>query len=555
MHEYVTRWCRPLPESGIKEFGQWICGEDWENISDSLDPTAQVLKFEEEMNNKMDSIFPKKSVKIRKHFDKPFITAELKKIDRQVKREYRKHQKSQKYLRLKKSYDVKLRAAAESYLNKNVRSLMEDDPGKAYRSYRKMSSQPGDCEDETSFTLLSHIEDNLTPTQSIERIADYFSQISQEYPPLNIDLLPDNVKAKVLTPVNPDELPQLSDYEVYKKIRKSKKPRSHVPGDLPRRIVQEFCPELAAPASIIFNNITKSGQWPKSWKVEYGTPLQKQNSPVTEEHLRIISLTNFLSKVMEQFVITWLLQYVGDQLDWGQYGGMKGSSISHYLIDFVNFILYNQDLNIPHAVIAVMIDFAKAFNRINHNIIITILSDMGVPGWLLKIIIGFLTERELVVRYKGGSSNRKSMPGGGPQGTRLGLLLFLILINAACSGMLEKHIGTHITQKMSKRKPLENIHLKYIDDLSMAQAINLKECLITNPDPNPPRPLSYHDRTNHLLPAQSYQLQEQLQQLVRYSQDNQMVISENKCKVMIFNTARRYDATPQLTLSGPGVTV
>ena len=155
----------------------------------------------------MDSIFPKKSVKISKNFDKPFITAELKKLDRQVKREYRKHQKSQKYLRLKKSYDVKLRAAAESYLNKNVRSLLEDDPGKAYRSLRKMSSQPGDCEDETSFTLLSHIEDNLTSTDSIERIADYFSQISQEYPPLNINLLPDDVKAKVLTPVNPDELP------------------------------------------------------------------------------------------------------------------------------------------------------------------------------------------------------------------------------------------------------------------------------------------------------------------------------------------------------------
>ena len=182
---------------------------------------------------------------------------------------------------------------------------------------------------------------------------------------------------------------------------------------------------------------------------------------------------------MEQFVITWLLQYVGDQLDWGQCGGMKGSSISHYLIDFVNFILYNQDLNIPHAVIAVMIDFAKAFNRINHNIIITILSDMGVPGWVLKIIIGFLAERELEVKYKGVSSKRKLMPGGGPQGTRLGLFLFLILINAACSGMLEKHIRTGIIQKMSKRKPIENIHLNYIDDLSMAQAINLKECLIT----------------------------------------------------------------------------
>ena len=80
---------------------------------------------------------------------------------------------------------------------------------------------------------------------------------------------------------------------------------------------------------------------PKPWRVEYGAPLKKQDNPVTEDHLRIISLTNYLSKVFEQFVIAWLLEYVGSHLDWGQYGGVTGSSISHYLVDFVNFVLYN----------------------------------------------------------------------------------------------------------------------------------------------------------------------------------------------------------------------
>ena len=125
---------------------------------------------------------------------------------------------------------------------------------------------------------------------------------------------------------------------------------------------------------------------------------------------------------MEQFVIGWLLEYVSSQLDLGQYGGMKGSGISHYLIDFVNFILYNQDLKIPHAVLAVMIDFAKAFNRINHNIIITILSDMGVPGWLLRIVIGFLTERELIVRYNGGLFIKKSTARRGASRYQVGLI-------------------------------------------------------------------------------------------------------------------------------------
>jgi hypothetical protein len=54
---------------------------------------------------------------------------------------------------------------------------------------------------------------------------------------------------------------------------------------------------------------------------------------------------------------------------------------------------------------------------------------MGCPGWLLKVVIAFLTDRQMVVRYKGEKSSVKSLPGGGPQGTLLGLFLFLVLIN------------------------------------------------------------------------------------------------------------------------------
>ena len=323
--EYITKTYRPLPESGIREFGEWICSEGWGGIDDNANPTEQVLAFESIVISKLDEILPMKSVKINPNFDKPYITAELKKLDRQIKREYRKRCKSEKYLRLKKCYDEKLEKAALAYLEKNVRSLKEDDPGKAYRSLKKMAAQPGDCSDEGSFNLLSHLEDNLTNEQSIERIAQHFAQISQEYPPLNFNLLPVQVKAKISQPVNPEELPDVFDHSVYESIRKSKKPRSSVPGDLPRCIIQEFGPELATPAGIIFRNILKTGHWPKPWRVEYGTPLQKQKNPISEDHLRIISLTNHLSKVFEQFVISWLMDYVGDQLDWGQYGGMKGS--------------------------------------------------------------------------------------------------------------------------------------------------------------------------------------------------------------------------------------
>ena len=61
-------------------------------------------------------------------------------------------------------------------------------------------------------------------------------------------------------------------------------------------------------------------------------------------------------------------------------------------MEFINFILMKQDDFDQTAVLACMVDFSKAFNRQNHNVLMTKLSDMGVPGWLLKIVMAFLTD-------------------------------------------------------------------------------------------------------------------------------------------------------------------
>ena len=172
-------------------------------------------------------------------------------------------------------------------------------------------------------------------------------------------------------------------------------------------------------------------------------------------------------------------------MDCGQYGRLKGSSVSHYLVDFINFVLYNQDIKEIHAVLAVAVDFSKAFNRVNHNIIIELLSDLGVPGWLLSIIIGFLENREMLVNHKGETSGKKNMPGGGPQGTLLGMFLFLVLINAAGFRENLKNIGNYVTKPFNKRKPMPRIHMKYVDDMTAAEAINLKKQLLKNPNCNP----------------------------------------------------------------------
>ena len=105
-----------------------------------------------------------------------------------------------------------------------------------------------------------------------------------------------------------------------------------------------------------------------------------------------------------------------------------------------------------------MVDFAKAFNRQNHHILITKLCNLGLPGWLLKIVAAFLSDRKMVVRHKGKQSHVKSLPGGGPQGTLLGLLLFIILINDVGFEGQTNNSGEIITSRKNL-KAVNEIHM------------------------------------------------------------------------------------------------
>ena len=85
-------------------------------------------------------------------------------------------------------------------------------------------------------------------------------------------------------------------------------------------------------------------------------------------------------------------------LDPANCGGLRGTSISHYLVRLLHFIHMNVDKAEPHAVVMAMIDLSKAFNRVDHTLVIEDLHDMHVPGWLLKILISYLTNGSMVLK-------------------------------------------------------------------------------------------------------------------------------------------------------------
>ena len=269
--------------------------------------------------------------------------------------------------------------------------------------------------------------------------------------------------------------------------------------------------------------------------VEHQLAIPKVSPPLSEDDTRNIASTAFLSKQYESFIGDWIFPYIEPFLDPGQCGGLKGSSITHYLVKLLHFVHSYLDLKQPHAVLLALIDLEKAFNRVSHQLVIEDLADMHVPGWLLLILISYLTDRSMFMRYKGATSTRQLLPGSTPQGAFLGILLFIIIFNGA---LLRPSIPR-----------AHSLNLKYVDDLSMLLAVNLKKSLVSDPVVRT-RPLNLNERTGHVLPIENNVMQEQLDLLENFCYKKHLKIKESKTNLIKFNTAKTLDFPPEVKVPG-----
>ena len=167
--------------------------------------------------------------------------------------------------------------------------VSEGKRGSTYPALKKLGLRPGQ-EVQSQFLLPSHADRNLSAAQSAEIIANHFSNISQEYAPLNIANLPPNIQQFLVDP-DQDLVPVLSTHDVHRRICGSKKPNSLVPGDIPVKLVKTFPDILAYPVTDIFNRITKTAVYPPQWKIEQQIPIPNISPLGTEDELRNISKT------------------------------------------------------------------------------------------------------------------------------------------------------------------------------------------------------------------------------------------------------------------------
>ena len=168
---------------------------------------------------------------------------------------------------------------------------------------------------------------------------------------------------------------------------------------------------------------------------------------------------------------------------------------------------------------------------------------MGLPGWILKLISSYLSNRIMVVRYKGETSEEQQMPGGSPAGTVLGIITFLIQMDGIRAfPVISSPYNSLIPPGIKEL----NTTAKFVDDLTAAAVINLKEHLQV--DNKLISPLVYHSRTGHSLPPENNPLASQIVNISEFAKNNLMKINSKKSSIMLFSRSKKYDFQPDLCI-------
>ena len=154
---------------------------------------------------------------------------------------------------------------------------------------------------------------------------------------------------------------------------------------------------LCRPLCSIFNSSVREGFVPSIWKAANITPVQKSSPPIdVDSDFRPISLTPIISKILESFPYKWLLDSVSKKIDSLQFGSLKGSSTSMALIYMLHKWFEAADKQ-GNTIRICLLDFSKAFDRLDHNILLEKLKDMEVHPVLLNWIANFLTGRQQIL--------------------------------------------------------------------------------------------------------------------------------------------------------------
>ena len=431
---------RNLSENSLAKFEAALSQTDWSNVLSHDDPEVAYSIFIQMFNNLMNIHLPFKMVRINKfkHKMSPWITngllvslrtkSKLYKNMHNINDQQRLYEAKCHYKSYCNLYKKTIRAAKKLFWHNQFDNTKND----MKATWKNINYLLGRNKSKSSFPDYFNHENTII--NSPEQIAENFNLFYVNIGPKLADKIPSS--QKTITDYLPDiNIPNsffftpCSPIEILNIINKLKPKCSAGHDDISPKLIKRCAIPIAEPLTHIINKSLQSGTIPSDMKRAKILPFYKNEDPHLFKNYRPISLLPTFSKVLERAVYNRLYKYLKTHnlISPSQFGFQQNLSTEMAILEF-------QDRLTKHIVdnklgLGVFLDLSKAFDTLNHDILIKKLEHLGVRGTPLIWFRNYLSNRSQFIQLNGSASTCKTILSGVPQGSILGPLLFLTYIN------------------------------------------------------------------------------------------------------------------------------
>ena len=367
---------------------------------------------------------------------KPWINAYILKMISHRDKLFHKKKKNPLNLFIKNAYNLfrnritrELKKAKKAYFKEffenNLNNMKKT--WKGIKDILNLKSKSG-----SYITQLMHEGKTITNNGEMANIFNNFfinigSKLDEDIPNSNRIINPGTylkdkvIQSLLLSPSTPQEI-----YDIIGSLDESKSTGNCT---IPTKLIKLAKHDISIPFNEICNSSFAEGIFPDKNKIAKVIPSFKKGSTKDVNNYRPISLLSIFSKIMEKLMATRLNDFfeLHSIICPNQFGFRAGFSTSHSLISITENI--KKTIEEKKFGCGVFIDLKKAFDTVNHNILLQKLEHYGIRDIALSWFRSYLTNRKQFVMVNGTDSATQLVTCGVPQGSVLGPLLFLIYIN------------------------------------------------------------------------------------------------------------------------------
>ena len=427
---------RSFSDENISKFKNDLQKIDWNDYLIGNDTNEIFNNFNILFSDLFDQNFPKltKIIKTRPN-NKPYINQEIRLLIKEKDKLQKKYSKfpityGEQYKKLRNQVTNKIRKAKHTYF-RNKLNLSSGDSKKTW----KVINQITGLNNGKNINKVNHF---LNPSNPYEKITDdkmicemfnnYYINAGKN---LSNSIIDNNIPATdYLGNAVPDTLifRSTDEPEVTRLIGCLGDSAAGI-DDIPAKIIKSVSVEIVYPLTVLFNLSMRDGIFPDQFKIAKITPIFKKGNKQEIKNYRPISVLPCLSKILERLIQDRLTEFLTQHqiISETQHGFQKQKSTTSAILSLTDNILDSFDKN--QFTIALFLDLSKAFETVNHNILLSKLEHYGIRENSLKWFRSYLENRKQLVKYNIQTSSLQDINLSVPQGSLLGPTLFNIYIN------------------------------------------------------------------------------------------------------------------------------